>query len=423
MSEKLGRSGDNQPTEPVENITDGTYIEPGANLASDEQVNLAEEFIRNAGVNPSEVNYSVHISSDYERTEEGELVLDEEGNPKPVLNPTSGWVKSRKAAIDSPLNTPDFEKLLVRRAPSVIIRPSRARRPERRAGEQETLVFGDAQVPFQDPRAMELAHIAIQTLKPDNVVFVGDMIDLTSQSKYQQRPEWVGGTQAAIDQLHAQYARIRCESPNTKLHVVHGNHEQRLDNYLVNNAMEVLHLRRANMSKGLAVLSLQYLLRYDDLEINAIDGYPNGELWLEENLKFMHGTNAKKGGVNAAKYLYEEPVTTIYGHAHRQELAYKTIPLRGGASYTIGAGSPGALCKIDGSVPGFNHTVSAQGEVVLKAEDWQQGMMLVHHEGLHHEITPVRFTERGMRINGKLYNVDDPQFDLKDGQSALQFAV
>lgn len=414
MSEKFCPNGNSQPKQPINSLTDGDYLEPDANVASDAQINLAEEFIRNAGVNPSEVNYSVHISA--------KEIVDEDGSPKTVFNPNSGWVKSRKTAIDLPIDSPDLEQLLVRRAPNVIIRPSRARRPERPAGEQETLVFGDAQVPFQDPRAMELAHVAIQTLKPDNVIFVGDMIDLTSQSKYQQRPEWVGGTQGAIDALHAFYARIRSEAPDTKIHVVHGNHEQRLDNYIVNNAMEVLHLKRANMSNALAVLSLQYLLRYDDLEINAVDGYPNGELWLEENMKFMHGTNTKKGGVNAAKYLSEEPVTTMYGHSHRQELAYKTIALRGGASYTIGAGSPGALCKIDGSVPGVHHTVSAQGDVILKAEDWQQGMLQVHHEGLYHEITPIRFTDRGMRLNGKLYNVNDPSYDNSAQHSVIELA-
>ena len=195
-------------------------------------------------------------------------------------------------------------------------------------------------------------------------------------------------------------------------YVVHGNHEKRLDDYVRRNAVEVLGLRRANMRRELAVLTLEYLLRYEELGVQAVDGYPNGELWLEDNLKFVHGTNTKKGGINAAKYLAEEPVTTIYGHSHRQELAYKTIALRGGAANTIAAASPGALCMIDGTVPGFHHTVDARGAFVKKAEDWQQGMLQVHHEGDHHEITPIRFTDRGVRINGKLYNVDDPDYDI-----------
>lgn len=407
MSEKLGRTSDEQPKNPAEIHADGTYLQPDEHLASDLQVNLAEEFVRKAGVDPKEVNYSVHITYDHERDDDGRLVLDEEGNPKPVLNPTSGWVKSRKTSIDSPVDDRSVEELLVRRAPNVIIRPSRARRAERPGGEKETLVFGDAQVPFGDPRAMELAQLAVRTLKPDNVVFVGDMIDLPSQSKYEQRPEWAGQTQQAIDDLHSFYAQIRADSPNSQLYVIHGNHEKRMDDYVRRNAVEVLGLRRANMQQELAVLTLEYLMRYDDLGVISVDGYPNGEYWMEDNLKFLHGTNTKKGGTNAAKYLAEEPVTTIYGHSHRQELAYKTVAMRDGASNTIAAASPGALCYIDGQVPGFNHTVSARGEVVKKAEDWQQGMLQVHHEGLHHEITPIRFTEMGMRLNGKRYQLDE----------------
>lgn len=297
----------------------------------------------------------------------------------------------------------DVEKAMVRQAPSVIIRPSRRGRSQK-ITERETLVFGDAQVPFGDERAMKLAQMAVRELVPDNIVFVGDMIDLPAQSKYEQRPEWAGKTQDAIDELHAFYAQIRADAPDASIHVVHGNHEQRLDNYVRRNAGEVLGLRRANMEHELAVLSLRYLLRYEDLEINAVDGYPNGTLWLEDNLKFVHGTNTKKGGANAAKYLSEESETTIYGHSHRQELAYKTIPTRDGHN-RIAAASPGALCSIDGTVPGFNHTVDSQGEVVKKAEDWQQGLLQVHHEGQYHAITPVIFDERGMILNGKRYDI------------------
>lgn len=299
----------------------------------------------------------------------------------------------------------DVEKALVRRAPSVIFRPSRRGRPQKIV-EKETLVFGDAQIPFGDARAMKLAQMAVRELMPDNVVFVGDMIDLPTQSKYDQRPEWAGTTQSAIDELHAFYAQIRVDAPNAAIHAVHGNHEQRLDNYVRRNAGEVLGLRRANMEHELAVLSLRYLLRYEDLGINAVDGYPNGTLWLEDNLKFVHGTNTKKGGANAAKYLAEESETTIYGHSHRQELAFKTIPTREGYN-RIAAASPGALCSIDGTVPGFNHTVDSEGHVIKKAEDWQQGLLQVHHEGQYHVITPVIFDERGMILNGKRYDADE----------------
>lgn len=294
----------------------------------------------------------------------------------------------------------DLDEALVRKAAPTIIRPSRrakATRPDTR-----TLVAGDAQIPYHDPRAVELFQRAVVEAQPDNIVFVGDMIDLPGQSKYQQHPEWANSTQAAIDEYHNVLAQTRANAPDAKIYVIHGNHEKRLDDYVRRNAAEVLGLRRANLEKSLAVLTLQYLVRYDDLEVESVDGYPNGTLWLEDNLKFTHGTNTQRGGSNAARYLSTENETTIYGHSHRAELAYRTWATRLGAR-VVAAASPGALCMIDGTVPGVHRSVTAQGEVVKKAENWQQGLLIVDHNDRNHDITPSLITERGVIIDGKRF--------------------
>ena len=295
----------------------------------------------------------------------------------------------------------DIRDLLVSRAAPTRITPSRRKKPSRT--DSRTLVAGDSQIPFHDEQAHDRFQQAVVETQPDNIVLVGDMVDLPSLSKFSQRPEWVGTTQAAINTYHDFLAQTRSNAPNARIAVVHGNHEQRLDNYLQRNAQEVLGLRRANTGKELAVLTLQYLVRYDDLDVESIDGYPNGTLWLEDNLKFTHGTNVAKGGSNAAKYLREERETTVYGHTHRQELAYRTFARRIGAE-TIAAASPGCLAHIDGSVPGYRFTVDAQGAVVKRAEDWQQGLLVIDHNTNNHYITPVLFQEDGFVLDGKRYD-------------------
>lgn len=295
----------------------------------------------------------------------------------------------------------DIAALLVSRAAPTRITPSRRRKPSSRV-DSRTLVAGDSQIPFHDEQAHERFQQAVSETQPDNIILVGDMVDLPSLSKFSQRNEWVGTTQSAIDTYHNFLAQTRSNAPNARIAVVHGNHEQRMDDYVRRNAAEVLGLRRANMAHELAVLTLQYLVRYDDLEVESIDGYPNGTLWLEDNLKLIHGTNVAKGGSNAAKYLREERETTIYGHTHRQELAYRTFAKKAGA-HTIAAASPGCLARIDGSVPGFRHTVNAQGEVVKRAEDWQQGLLVIDHNAASHHITPVLFQENGFVLDGKLH--------------------
>lgn len=300
---------------------------------------------------------------------------------------------------------PDISSdLFIRQAAPTIVRPSRRKKPSRL--DSRTLIAGDSQIPFHDENAHRSFIQAVAETQPDNVVFTGDMLDLPSLSRFTQRSEWADTTQAAIDTYHNFLAEVRANAPDATIAVVHGNHEQRMDDYVRNNAREVLGLKRANMPKELAVLTLQYLVRYEDLDVISVDGYPNGTYWLEDNMKVVHGTNVAKGGSNAAKYLREERDTTIYGHTHRQELAYRTFARQIGHA-TIAAASPGCLAKIDGSVPGFRHTVDAQGELVKRAEDWQQGLLVVdHNERLHH-ITPVLFQEDGFMLDGKKYGGEE----------------
>lgn len=309
------------------------------------------------------------------------------------------WVHTELHAYEHGNRKEELANLLVRNAPPVEL-PPKPTAKRKRTKEIRTVVGGDAQFPFADPGAVTRFLKLVELAQPDEVGLVGDMTDFPALSKFAQRREWVGSTQASIDQYGLFLTQLRLAAPNARIFAVHGNHEQRLINALERNLSEVAGLRRAMGNR--ALLSVQHLARYEELEIESIDGYPNGTLWLEDNLKVVHGTNVAKGGSNAAKYLATEPESTIYGHAHRQEIAYRTIPRRLGHA-VIAAASPGCLAHIDGTVPSFNHTPTADGEVVKKTENWQQGALFVARKALHHTIEPVLFTSQGFRYEGKSY--------------------
>lgn len=308
-------------------------------------------------------------------------------------------------------HTPDVDgQLFITQAKPTLIRPTKRRKPVRK--DMLTLCLGDAQIgyrgteAFHDEVALELAQLAILELQPDNIVFTGDMIDLTAQSRWTQRQDWLTSTQDSIDRYHAFLAQTRANAPNARIAVVHGNHEARMDAYVQRDAAAILGLRRANAGHELSVLTLQYLTRYEELDVESVDGYPNAAFWLEDNIKVTHGTNVKKGGSNAAKYLAEEDTTTIYGHTHRLEVAYRTIATRLGQR-TIAAASPGCLARTDGSVPGHRYSVNNQNETVRMAENWQNGLLVVHHNPTTHDIHPIRMEEGRMRIYDKEYKVNE----------------
>jgi predicted phosphodiesterase len=303
-----------------------------------------------------------------------------------------------------------LEEQFITKARPTVIRASKVKKPIRT--DKLTICLGDAQIgyrgdePFHDEAALAMAQVAIRVLQPDNIVFTGDMIDLPAMSKYEQRRDWADTTQRAIDRYHAFLAQTRANAPHAEIVVVHGNHEARLDTFIRRDASVLLGIRRANAERELSVLNLQYLTRYDELDVQSVDGYPNAAYWLEDNLKVTHGTNVAKGGSNAAKYLREESESVIYGHTHRMEVAYRTLATRNGQR-TIAASSPGCLARTDGFVPGFNYSVDNQGRTVPKAEDWQQGLLIIHHNPTSHDIQPVRITEHGMRLGDKFYPRSD----------------
>jgi len=358
-------------------------------------LNKVADLFDRSSINPDDIERIEHVN-----VWEG-FYKGEDGEAHTVL---MGGVKLR------PKTEPVDTELFVRQAPGRIINPVTPVVTGRK--DKLTLCMGDAQIGFRgeeafhDDRAMNLSLVAAHELQPDEIVLTGDMVDLQSMSSFSQRPDWVGNTQAAIDRYNEFLAGLRANAPNAKISAVHGNHELRLDRYIRKNAGELLGLKRANVEHELAVLTLQYLARYDDLEVNGVDGYPNAAYWLEDNLKVMHGWVAKKGNGTALRYLQTENESTIFGHDHRLQVAHRTIPQRVGHRVMVAA-SPGCLAKVDGTVPSVGHSVDGAGNTVKRAMDWQNGLIVVEHSAVAHEVMTVKMSEVGdklvMRLGGVAY--------------------
>jgi len=101
----------------------------------------------------------------------------------------------------------------------------------------------------------------------------------------------------------------------------------------------------------------------DELGVNWVGDYPDGEYQLDTHLVAMHGVNTKsKPGASVGTLAETREESTVIGHIHRIELATRTVYFNGFARYVTSM-SPGCLCRIDGVVPG-----------VQKKQNWQQGI-------------------------------------------------
>ncbi len=250
--------------------------------------------------------------------------------------------------------------------------------------------FDDKLDPFHDDAAMNVALQVTAALEHENgvdqVVNLGDFLDLPAQGKYEQEAAFAFTTQQAIDRGHLFLGEQRAAAPNAKIVVLEGNHDRRMQKFVQANALAAFGLRRANVPDSWPVMSLPYLLRLDELDIEYIDAYPAGMWWINDSLRAIHGDKVNSGGSTAMKYTNEMPhISTVFGHIHRQEIKSKTTFDRAGKIKAM-AISPGCLCRVDGAVPSVKGSVGIDGRPVTYYENWQQGISVITYkpEGSFH---------------------------------------
>jgi predicted phosphodiesterase len=234
-------------------------------------------------------------------------------------------------------------------------------------------------VPTHDERAIAIVLAIAKRYQPDQIICLGDNLDLPEMSKYRLSPAFANTTQASIDRATTFCAEMREAVPHAKIVWLAGNHEERLTNYLLDNAKAAFGISRGNTPEGWPDLSVPNLLRMDEYGVQYLDGYPTGYYLINEQLACIHGDKVRSNGSTAHMYLNAEKMSVIYGHIHRNEMAYKTRRDHDGPR-TIMAASPGTLARVDGAVPSTKGGIDVYGRPKTVVENWQQGFALVHFQ-------------------------------------------
>jgi len=232
--------------------------------------------------------------------------------------------------------------------------------------------------PFHDTAAIDVALQIAADLQPDLIVWLGDYLDLAPFSHFEQEPAFAQTTQRAVDYGHQTLAKLRMVTPDSKVVVMEGNHDRRMQTMVTKNAMEAFGLRRANELGGWPVLSVPFLLRFEDLEVDYVGAYPAGSYWINQRLKCVHGSIVRSNGSTALAVVKEERASVIFGHIHRIETQYQTSDVFGGGSVRF-AHTPGSLCRIDGAVPSVKGSTDLSGRPVARYENWQNGCSVVNY--------------------------------------------
>lgn len=278
------------------------------------------------------------------------------------------------------------------------------RKKAKKLGARTILAFGDSQIgfrrigdrmePLHDVQAMQSVLSLARNLQPDNLVDLGDDIDLAELSRFVPDSRHFQNTlQPSLQADHEWHARLSEATPSAERHLVDSNHAKRFGDYL---------LKHAGVLAEIPEFKLHRLLKLEEIGWDFHGGYGAAEYEYAEDLAFKHGTLATASGSTAFKLGKENPDRHIVqGHAHRSETQYHT-DRRGRA---FGAFVCGALCRIDGIVPSYHSGIDHNDEPVQRYENWQQGAMVIRDYGdgqYTFDHTPIHKGE--LLFEGKVYS-------------------
>ena len=326
------------------------------------------ELLNEASIDPAEWIVVKHVANKWDAlSKNGEIV---------ELFQVKAWLEKKPGWDLKPIEVVNQ----IKRAPSVT------------PGDLETaLIVPDSQhgfrrqedgtlIPLHDRSALDVAIQAARLLVPDEIILLGDMLDLAPWStKYTTDPSLRYTTMPAMQELFYFIQQLRLAAPSSKIVWLEGNHEARINDALTLKIDEALFLRQVTNPKARPVLSIPYLMNLDSIDVEYVGPY-GAEYWLFDDIRIHHGNVVRgKSGATVGAML-NEPVSQIVGHIHRREIATRKIKTKAGPKL-ISAMSPGCLCRIDGAVPGRKGGYP----------NWHHGLGIVHKytDSINMQLIPI----------------------------------
>jgi predicted phosphodiesterase len=223
------------------------------------------------------------------------------------------------------------------------------------------LIISDLQIPFHDPRLVNNLIGFVKRYKPDQVVSIGDEIDLPSVSRWQRGTigEYTGTIGRDRDMTVKILEQLRVNN------VVRSNHTDRLFNYIANQAPGLM---------GIPELQLENFLRLPELGIT----YHKKPMPIAPNWIAVHGDYGRISqiaGQTALKQALQHGKSVVCGHTHRLGLTHAT------------EASGGVIGRILTGLEVGNSMQFSKAHYTHGSANWQQGFGLLYVDGRN--VTPV----------------------------------
>lgn len=176
--------------------------------------------------------------------------------------------------------------------------------------ERKRLVLADLHIPFQNKNLLKKIYQLITDMKEQicEIIFLGDLVDFFLISHFMIDTKETGEDLSyEINESISFLCYIR-QIYSGRITIVRGNHEIRLEKYL---------LQHAKAFRNLPCLKFESLLNLKKLDINCVDYI----YLLDNNFMLKHGESVSL--YPARSEIGKEGMSGMSGHCHRTDRAYK----------------------------------------------------------------------------------------------------
>lgn len=267
--------------------------------------------------------------------------------------------KNKDTVKASRLRIAELEKLVDKQANQIEkLRKSNFRLPTGKRTKASKGAFCRVIIPdthgcVVEPGAIAAFFADLEKINPAEIIMLGDHLECGGFLAQHHTLGYVAQTEYTFEDdviaCNQLLDRVQELAPNASIDYIEGNHERRIEQWCVNqavkNSQDAEYLRR--MFSASAVLSLEKRginwirqgVFYDDVAIPAT--IRRGFCY------FTHGSSTAQHA--ASEHVKRFGGNVVYGHSHRAD-SYIIRTVKEGS---IGAWSPGCLCKLQ---PLWQHT-------------------------------------------------------------------
>jgi len=313
---------------------------------------------------------------------------------------TEIWCYQYKAAVEKTSYADGIEELEPLVGP-VQVKVKTIRKKRVKTDLKTAIILPDSQISYwrdeneqwhttHDEAALDISRQVIADCENEHgvdvIVDLGDFLDATNFSRHRSAPSQIDRFtfKKSVARAQQELATRTALTPNAERHLIPGNHENRIQHWLIDNHASFL--MGLSPDGGAPMLSLEWLLQTETHGWQVADAYPEGAVYLNHNTVCVHGHVAKsQPGASAAEYLKQE-MSVFFGHTPRSQTVYRTIA-RHGQTRTYVAHTAGGLMRVDGAVPsGFSGTKVTGDPVLAKGTAWDQGLSVVFYDPEGHTV-------------------------------------